>query len=447
MNKSPASESAVPAEIAGWKAVSSAAENALVKTGRELGTGPGGDSCRSASLPSHGGESLSEIGERMGEDPFSISQWSGLEGAIEAIPAIIALLDADGVIIRVNSAWTSFMRENGGSECTAGIGCNYLATCDAATGPDSEYATAFASGIRSVIQRTRERFSLEYPCHSPGVQRWFVAHVTAFRGGGPTRAVIAHVDVSEQKRIQEQIRVLNLELEDRVLRRTRALKSVVARLEQEISKRQRLEREILEISEREQCRIGQDLHDGLGQELAGIAMMAEVLANQLKAESHPAFENVLEISSLTRNALVSAKSLSKGLYPVELSRYGLILALEVLAQQTSKRFGVRCELRQTSEAPDFGDSVAIHIYRIMQEAVQNAIRHGKADGIVIESSAGEGFHTFTVTDDGVGFDAPVHGAGMGMQIMEYRSRVMGATFRVEKPSQGGCRVICRVPCP
>lgn len=213
----------------------------------------------------------------------------------------------------------------------------------------------------------------------------------------------------------------------------------------DITERKRLEREILEISECEQSRLGQDLHDGLGQELAGIAMLCKVLADELQKETHPSARSAAAISTYVNNAIGSARSLARGLYPVNLRRHGLCAALDELAGQTGSRLGIRCELSQTGVAPEFGLSLGIHIYRIVQECIGNAIKHGHARCILIESVAGDGFHTFTVTDDGVGFDKPVENGGMGLHLMEYRARVIGARITVENPAQGGCRVTCTVP--
>ncbi len=211
--------------------------------------------------------------------------------------------------------------------------------------------------------------------------------------------------------------------------------------------RERLEREIIEISEREQCRLGQDLHDGLGQELAGVAMLAAVLANQLKAESHPCGKAAADIAAYTKDAIDSMRQLARGLYPIELERNGLLPALEDLANQTSLRYGVRCELRQSGEPPCFEKPAEFHLYRIVQESVGNAIKHGKAGSITIESHAGDGVHTFNVVDDGLGFvTPPPAGSGMGLHLMDYRARAIGAVVDVTSPADGGCRVSCRLPC-
>jgi len=251
-------------------------------------------------------------------------------------------------------------------------------------------------------------------------------------------------DVTERKQAEEQIRQLNAELERRVLDRTAELRKAVTALETEFAERQRLEREILEISEREQSRLGQDLHDGIGQELAGTAMFSDVLARQLQAEAHPLADSAAAIAAYIRATIESARRLAKGLYPIELNRYGLLLALKSLADQTSHRTGIRCELQRCGEAPPMPRSAEIHIYRIMQECVSNAVKHGKANHILIESLAGDGTHTFTVTDDGVGFAKPAGSSGMGLHLMEYRARVIGATIDIEQPARGGCRVTCRL---
>jgi PAS domain S-box-containing protein len=377
-------------------------------------------------------------------EQFALSQWAEVEATLEAIPANIAILNASGVIMRVNSAWRNFSKQNGGNSSTIDVGTNYLAICDAVTGPEMWQSKYFASGIRSVIAGNSERFSMEYPCHAPREQRWFIGYVTASRGEGDACAVIAHVDITAQKRTEEQIRQLNEALEQRVAERTIDLRAAVSALETEFSTRLRLEREILEISEREQSRLGQDLHDGLGQELAGIALIGKVLAEKLRAESHPAAESAFKIAGYIRESIESTRRLAKGLYPIELSRYGLLLALEDLASQTTRRFGIQCELITTGDPPNLGESADIHLYRIVQESIGNAIKHGKAGRIDIESIASPGLHTFTVTDDGAGFEKPADTSGMGLHLMEYRARVIGAEIHIEKPAQGGCRVTCRI---
>jgi len=262
--------------------------------------------------------------------------------------------------------------------------------------------------------------------------------------GTPACFVSQAHDITARKRAEDELRTLNRELETRVLERTAKLNETVAALEAEILKRQGLEDAILRIGEREQSRLGQDLHDGLGQELAGTAMLGDVLARQLQAESHPLAEAADQVASYIRSTIDTACRISKDLYPVELDRYGLLLALKNLAGQVSRQSGVRCEFRHCGHDPQLPQRAEIHIYRIMQECVANAVKHGKPRHILVESLADDGTHTFAVTDDGVGFEKPAASSGMGLHLIEYRARVIGADITIDQPEASGCRVTCRL---
>ncbi len=378
-------------------------------------------------------------------EQFARSQWAEAEATLEALPANVALLDETGKIVRVNHAWTAFARDNGAVGDTIAVGANYLEVCDRAIGAQADAAEVFSNGIRAVIRGATESFSMEYACHSSEKQRWYLASVTATRSESNARVVVAHIDITAQKLIEEQIRTLNQELEQRVLARTAEMQDALSALETEIAWRQRLEREILEISEREQSRLGQDLHDGIGQELAGTAMLGDVIAKKLQAEDHPMASLAGKVATHTRSIIDSARWLAKGLYPISLNRYGLQMALKDLAGQTFLRTGISCELIESGEAPQLPQSSEIHVYRIVQECISNAIKHGRAEHIIIESLGGAGEHTFSVTDDGVGFEKPAADhTGMGLYLMEYRARLIGARITIEKPEQGGCRVVCHL---
>jgi len=229
-----------------------------------------------------------------------------------------------------------------------------------------------------------------------------------------------------------------------VLERTHELQVAVTALKTEISNRQHLEREILEISEREQNRLGQDLHDGLGQELSGIAMLGDVLTKQLGAQTNPLADTAEKLTAFVRGSLESTRRLSKGLYPVEIDSHGLLFALRTLAEQTSHLTGIRCELRHRGAEPMLEKCSRIHIYRIVQECIGNAVKHARPKHITIELVTKDGRHTFTVTDDGVGFRRPANHTGMGLDLMNYRARMVGAEIVMEQPADGGCRVICRL---
>lgn len=212
----------------------------------------------------------------------------------------------------------------------------------------------------------------------------------------------------------------------------------------DVTERKRLEQDILEIAEGVQHRIGQDLHDGLGQELTGIALLSKALANQLQESGHPAAAAAFSVANYSNASVESARRLARGLYPVELRSNGLLLALEDLAAYTSQLFGVSCTLCQSEPPRVLEQSSEIHIYRIVQECISNAIKHGKATCVRIESLPRQNEHLFAVTDNGSGFKNKPRGPGMGMRVMEYRARVIGAQISVSQPPEGGCRVECRL---
>jgi PAS domain S-box-containing protein len=252
-------------------------------------------------------------------------------------------------------------------------------------------------------------------------------------------------DITARKQAEESVRTLNQELESRVVERTAELRAAVAKVEKEIDKRRRLEREILEIAEREQSRLGQDLHDGLGQELAGISLLSNALANDLETAAHSSAKAAANIAKYTNSTIESARRLARGLYPIELSRRGLLFALEDLAELTNLRTSVSCELRSEGLAAGLKPSTEIHIYRIVQECISNAIKHGKASRITIELLTRGEFYIVAVTDNGVGFAGSSDSGGMGLHLMEYRARLIGAQIEINNPIGGGCRVECRLP--
>jgi PAS domain S-box-containing protein len=128
------------------------------------------------------------------------------QATVDALSAQLAVLDAEGVIIAVNRAWRDFAVANPPLMCNVNEGAHYLFVCDTAKGADSEEATAIAAGIRTVIGGTQSTFEMEYPCHSPAIQRWFVCRVSRFQGPGAVRVAVAHEDITARKLAEEALR-------------------------------------------------------------------------------------------------------------------------------------------------------------------------------------------------------------------------------------------------
>lgn len=215
----------------------------------------------------------------------------------------------------------------------------------------------------------------------------------------------------------------------------------------DITERRWLERKLLLISDAEQLRIGADLHDGLGQHLTGIACMAAALRDRLKARDIPETKQADDIARLVNEATAQTRALARGLCPVQLDQSGLLAALEHLTCQMELAHGVECHFRAADEPFECEHDSALHLYRITQEALQNATRHGKARRIEVVLDSGPAGRRLAIEDNGQGFDTQQKsaGAGVGLRLMNYRAAMIGGNLSIESQPQGGTRVECIFP--
>ena len=216
-----------------------------------------------------------------------------------------------------------------------------------------------------------------------------------------------------------------------------------AALTEEMAERERLERELLEISEREQHRFGQDLHDGLCQHLTGATLAGQVLQEKLAALNLPMAADAGKMVELVEEGINLSRRLAKGLYPVEIEADGLMLALEEYAATSSRLYQVDCRFECDSPVLIHDPATAGHLYRIAQEAVGNAIKHGRAKHILIRMEVSEEGVLLQVKDDGVGLPEPLPKTrGMGLRIMAHRSAMIHGSFQVRREPGGGTLVAC-----
>ncbi len=215
----------------------------------------------------------------------------------------------------------------------------------------------------------------------------------------------------------------------------------------EIAARRRLEQEVLESSEHERQRIARDLHDDLGQQLTGIAIMVRALATKLAARSLPEAADARELGELVQGAIGQSVALARGLDPLTEFGAELPAALEALASDGERRFRVRCSFRCQGEVPSVDEVVAAHLYRIAQEAITNAVKHGPAGQVDIALRVAGGALELAVADDGKGVPDPEHlERGRGLRIMTYRARSIGASLAIERNPRGhGFRIRCTLP--
>ena len=211
----------------------------------------------------------------------------------------------------------------------------------------------------------------------------------------------------------------------------------------DITRRRQLENEILRISDEERRRIGQDLHDGLGQMLTGIGLISLNLAKKMKAVGTAEAEEVVEITNLIKEADLHARSLARGLVPVDVEANGLAPALRRLATNAERLFGITCTFEEAASSPIPDINVSTHLYRIAQEAVSNAVKHGRADRVAIHLAAGHERIRLRVHDDGVGFPETLpEDRGMGVRVMHHRARIIGAKLNIERGSSTGTVITC-----
>jgi signal transduction histidine kinase len=235
------------------------------------------------------------------------------------------------------------------------------------------------------------------------------------------------------------VRKLQKELEERVRQRTSALTG-------EIQKRGRLEKELVEIGEQAQRQFGHDLHDTLGQHLTATAFAGQVLTAQLESRALPEAAASKNLVKLIEESISLTRQFARGLQPVELKPEGLMDGFLELAHIVSERFNISCEFECREPVLLNDAESSTQLYRIAQEAVTNAIKHGRAKFINISLEKNDEATTLMVTDDGVGLpETGRDGEGMGLRVMAYRASMMGATFNIERLPESGTRVTCRLP--
>ena len=213
----------------------------------------------------------------------------------------------------------------------------------------------------------------------------------------------------------------------------------------DISTRKSLERQIAEVSDREQRRLGEDLHDGLCQHLVSVAFAARKLAAKLAEQSKLEAEEATQIAELLGESIAQARAVARGLYLVPLEAGGLRSALEEFVMQVQSRHRLSCQFVERVSVPIVGEMVVTNLFRIAQEAVNNAIKHAQASQIAVTLSADREQIMLTIEDDGTGFQpGSEQSRGMGLHLMNYRARMLGAALHIEPRPGGGTVVSCSV---
>lgn len=250
----------------------------------------------------------------------------------------------------------------------------------------------------------------------------------------------------QRRSAEEALRRAHDELELRVQQRTGELKTANTKLQAAMAERRRLENELLEITEQERRRIGLDLHDDLGQKLSGIALMTKGLQIKLTKQQAGAAEEAGKIHQLIQEAMTHASDVAHDLATLEATEKDLPTALEHLAERARELFRIGCRFKPVGKLPSLEPPTISQLYKIAQEALTNAIKHGKAKQVGISLANGSNRLTLTVQSDGRPFP-DLHGqhTGMGLRIMNYRASLIGASLEVKANGAHGTRVTCELP--
>jgi signal transduction histidine kinase len=303
--------------------------------------------------------------------------------------------------------------------------------------------------LAAALSGDLENFQAEYRISPPGGGvRWLAMFGRLVRGSRdrPARVTGIGIDITGQKRVEELLRKSRETLEQRVKERTADLLAANTKLEKEMANRQRLEGQMLEVSEREQRRIGRDLHDGLGQQISGITFHAHLLQKRLAEKGLEDAAAAERIVALLDEAKIQARRIARGLQPVGPESNGLMAGLGHFAATASELYRIRCTFVCPEPVLVEDHAIAVHLFRIAQESVANAFRHGEASAIEVSLRNSRDRIELEISDDGKGLPKrPRRKSGLGLRFMEYRAEAVGGMLKVLPGVSGGAVIRCSVP--
>lgn len=340
---------------------------------------------------------------------------------LDALGAHIAILDEMGTILAVNQSWRMFAKTNNAVVGDVCEGANYLAVCDHASELDDENAGRIAAGIRAVLNRTRIDFMLEYSCHSPTENRWFVLRVTHFSGVGPIRVVVSHENITDRKQAEAQLKTVHAQL------RTLAQK-------------------LVEAEEDERARLARELHDEFAQILTSITFSLVRLGKQIQERFESARvkdlqEEINSMEALVHEMILATRRIATGLRPSVLDQLGLIHGLRWLASDFESKTGIPCRMSIETELDhrQFNPVQTTAIFRITQELLTNIMRHAGASLVTCHLTRSDDDLILSVHDDGRGIteEEIANHQSLGLRGIQERVFLLGGEFEVHGlPGEG-----------
>jgi signal transduction histidine kinase len=339
---------------------------------------------------------------------------------LDSLYSHVAVIEKDGRIVAVNEAWRRFASRNDArSPSAVSEGANYFEVCSNASDEGSEYAWKAMEGIKSVLEGRKKMFTMEYPCSSPDETRYFVMVVVPLKrpeGGG----VVTHTNIT--RRIQAEKELLESREEYRDITR-----------------------QLLSAREDASRRLARELHDSFSQRIALISMMAARM--QIECAGEKIEENLKRIQSEMKKLSGDVHDISRQLHPSIIEELGLSDAVASFCRSFAGNEGIPVDFDTSGIPVDMKRETAINIYRIIQESMNNAAKHSKAERIKVMLKAAGGSVSVSVSDDGTGFDPEaVRGKKrLGLVSLRERAALIGGTLKIKSSPGRGTTVSVEAP--
>ena len=340
-----------------------------------------------------------------------------LRSTLDSLSAHVAVLDAAGTIIAVNKAWRSFARLSGYVGDDDGVGTNYLAVCEGSA-PLSRDAAATAKALRDILKGRRSEFRMEYPCTGPDGPRWFQLRITRPEQQEMPRIVIAHEDITEVKRAQEELA--------------------------------RLTARLMQLQDEERRSIARELHDTTAQNLLAVTLNVTRLQERFRSASSPVDRILTETLDLAEQSLQEVRTLSYLLHPPLLDVVGLGSALRWLCEGFSERSGIRVDTLVGEGVEALSRDAATALFRVAQECLANVHRHSGSNWALIAIRRLDDAVQLDVTDGGCGFQSrstnklAEQALGVGVSGMRVRLEQLQGSLEIDA-GPAGTRVTATVP--
>jgi signal transduction histidine kinase len=347
---------------------------------------------------------------------------------LDALHGAVLVLDQRGEIQALNQAWRSFALANAPIPQMLLEGANYLAACESGIGFIPGQGVEFLNGLQAVLNGQQSEFAFEYTLNTAAGKKHLIARAARFAKEAEFCVLISHEDLTYYKLAEAAVRKTQNEIERLVRDRTSDLELLNGELVRQIKERKRLEKELLEITDRERRTIGIDLHDELGQQLTGLVFMAKGL--ELKLKPSPHFSDAATLHRLLNQALNDTRAFAKNLAVMEADDRPLPEVLKNIAKRVRTLFRISCRFSRRGQIPELDPTSSRQLFSITREAVTNAIKHGKAQQVCISLAWSKGNLVLEVKNDGQPFQAGSD-SGMGLRNMKYRAGLIGASLEIK----------------